>query len=323
MSFKPTSIAQDAVASTSESDSAPESSNHPKPKRPRFQKPKPEYLESLGIKIKDFAYEKTNLPPIKIVFRHPLQIQPAVPRTIQRSSTEPDAGNASQDSQGMRQPTEPVIMPAATEQIADDDPSSQESTTSPIPEEILFSQASGAVIDTPPVTPNGSLQWGTRFANYAPSTLSQVAGPSRVSNTTVVAGSSMQIPTPTSPLTPLPSFYNSSQNVLDTPTPVFSRIQPARIEVRRSSSIQQLIAQSSGLLVAGRYNLRKRPSPVPLAHKAKSAKRAKLTEAAEPRAAPFKSPTNLRKKATGNAHLRRNGEGSRRSNSKGKGKAAP
>lgn len=168
MSFKPTSIAQDAVASTSESDSAPESSNHPKPKRPRFQKPKPEYLESLGIKIKDFAYEKTNLPPIKIVFRHPLQIQPAVPRTIQRSSTEPDAGNASQDSQGMRQPTEPVIMPAATEQIADDDPSSQESTTSPIPEEILFSQASGAVIDTPPVTPNGSLQWGTRFANYAP-----------------------------------------------------------------------------------------------------------------------------------------------------------
>jgi hypothetical protein len=168
MSFKPSSTTQDAVASTSESDSAPESSAHPKPKRPRFQKPRPEYLESLGIKIRDFAYEKTNLPPVKIVFRHPVQIQPAVPRTIQRSSTEPDAGNASQDSQGMRQPTEPVIMPDSTEQVNDDGPSSQESAGSPIPEEIFLSQRTRAVIDTPPVTPNGSLQWGATFANNVP-----------------------------------------------------------------------------------------------------------------------------------------------------------
>jgi hypothetical protein len=152
-----------------------------------------------------------------------------------------------------------------------------------------------------------------------------MAGTLQISNiaATVASSSYMHIPTPSSPLTPLPSFYNSSQNVLNTPTPAFSRIQPARIEVRRTSSIQQLIAQSSALLVAGRYNLRKRPSPAPLVHKTKSAKRVKLTEAAEPRAAPFKSPMNLRKKAAGNAHFQRDGESSRRSSSKGKGKAAP
>ncbi|KAI9574776.1 hypothetical protein HD554DRAFT_2049966 [Boletus coccyginus] len=52
------------------------------------QQPSPEFLVSLGIKVKDFAYEST-LPAIVPVPRVPRQVQPA-PRTLKRSQRDWD-----------------------------------------------------------------------------------------------------------------------------------------------------------------------------------------------------------------------------------------
>ncbi|KAF4619497.1 hypothetical protein D9613_005274 [Agrocybe pediades] len=66
-------------------------------------------FEALGIKVRDFAYENTGLPPVRPVYRQPRQVQPAVPRQLQREDTEPDTSQP--QSQGLqRVPTEPVLM---------------------------------------------------------------------------------------------------------------------------------------------------------------------------------------------------------------------
>ncbi|KAF9057929.1 hypothetical protein BJ165DRAFT_1398112 [Panaeolus papilionaceus] len=64
-----------------------------KVKRKR-QQPTPQYLATLGIKVRDFAYE-SKLPPVKTVYRQPKQIQPSSqpvsqgPRPLERTLTEP------------------------------------------------------------------------------------------------------------------------------------------------------------------------------------------------------------------------------------------
>ncbi|KIJ20375.1 hypothetical protein PAXINDRAFT_96585, partial [Paxillus involutus ATCC 200175] len=57
--------------------------------------PSPEFLASLGIKVRDFAYENT-LPAITPVPRMPRQVQPA-PRALKRSQRDWD--DAREDSQ--------------------------------------------------------------------------------------------------------------------------------------------------------------------------------------------------------------------------------
>jgi len=50
--------------------------------RIRVQKdlqPSIEELHSLGIKVRDFGYEKTSLPPVRTIYQHPPQIQPSAP----------------------------------------------------------------------------------------------------------------------------------------------------------------------------------------------------------------------------------------------------
>jgi hypothetical protein len=40
--------------------------------------PSIEELQNIGIKVRDFAYEKTSLPPVHTIYRHPRQFQPSV-----------------------------------------------------------------------------------------------------------------------------------------------------------------------------------------------------------------------------------------------------
>ncbi|PPQ64635.1 hypothetical protein CVT24_008372 [Panaeolus cyanescens] len=67
----------------------------PKPaRRKRQQQPTPQELSSLGIKVRDFAYE-SKLPPVKTVYRQPKQVQPSSqaesqgPKPLERTLTEP------------------------------------------------------------------------------------------------------------------------------------------------------------------------------------------------------------------------------------------
>ncbi|KAF8843083.1 hypothetical protein BDN67DRAFT_1001112 [Paxillus ammoniavirescens] len=68
--------------------------------------PSPEFLASLGIKVRDFAYENT-LPAITPVPRMPRQVQPA-PRALKRSQRDwDDARDDSQSSHSIGTPSGP------------------------------------------------------------------------------------------------------------------------------------------------------------------------------------------------------------------------
>ena len=131
-------------------------------------------LASLGIKVRDFAYE-SKLPPIQPIYRHPRQIQPAV---VKRQWTE--SGEDHPFSQSSSQPetsqkklertaTEPAISPAPDLTDVDDyeydslHTDSQQPEIYPesqqMPPSIFESQESEPHVDTPLVTPKGSLQW--------------------------------------------------------------------------------------------------------------------------------------------------------------------
>ena len=79
------------------------------------QQPSAAKLKRLGIKVRDFASEKT-LPPARTVHFH-RQILPGVTRqTITRQKTEEDVSRSQQSHSGMRRldriPTEPSLTPA-------------------------------------------------------------------------------------------------------------------------------------------------------------------------------------------------------------------
>ena len=72
-------------------------------------------LKKLGIRVRDFAFEKT-LPPVQTLHFH-RQILPGVTRqTITRQKTEEDISRSQQSHSGMRRldriPTEPSLTPA-------------------------------------------------------------------------------------------------------------------------------------------------------------------------------------------------------------------
>ncbi|KAF8165563.1 hypothetical protein B0H34DRAFT_793936 [Crassisporium funariophilum] len=157
------------------------------------QQPSAATLGSMGIKVRDFAYEST-LPPIRPIFRHPRQIQPGVvranPLKRERTETEDDepfSQQSQEDSQRdatklERTSTEPAIVPTTgnapparmrafvnLEDFENHDYlhlSSQKSEAylespknSQMPPSTFDSQDSAPHIHTPLVTPNGSLQW--------------------------------------------------------------------------------------------------------------------------------------------------------------------
>ncbi|KAH9482541.1 hypothetical protein JR316_0004641 [Psilocybe cubensis] len=80
------------------------------------EQPSIAHLQSLGISVKDFAFDST-LPAVRPYRRQPTQIQPSIRRPLVRQSTEPDEGLGSQPlSQATqhleRRITEPAPLPA-------------------------------------------------------------------------------------------------------------------------------------------------------------------------------------------------------------------
>ena len=99
-------------------------------------------LEKLGVKVKDFAYE-SNLPPIKTIYCHPRQIQPAVVKTTNLKHQQKDNFVSQSSSHGQkkleRTSTEPVIPPTpdSTDTDSDsDDYFSQSRTSTELPPSI-------------------------------------------------------------------------------------------------------------------------------------------------------------------------------------------
>ena len=87
-------------------------------------------LASLGVKVRDFAFE-SKLPPLLTIYCHPHQIQPAVVRTtLKRQWTESGEDNHFSQSSSQveksqkileRTPTEPVIPPTPNSPEIDSD----------------------------------------------------------------------------------------------------------------------------------------------------------------------------------------------------------
>ncbi|PFH51295.1 hypothetical protein AMATHDRAFT_85206, partial [Amanita thiersii Skay4041] len=138
---------------------------------PSSQQPDAQWLASLGIKVRDFAYEST-LPPIAPVYYLPRQIQPD-PRALRSDLQGPSTNGDLIKRQVERKPTEPLLSGLTRqrgfsnihEYYQDDIPSSQSSYNSQQLQlsqpPIEYSQDSEGCINTPVVTPNGSLQWQT------------------------------------------------------------------------------------------------------------------------------------------------------------------
>jgi hypothetical protein len=172
-------------------------------------------LAMLGIKVRDFAYEST-LPPVKPVHLLPRQIQPGL-RTLKRirdgevedvfsqptaGSAEEGEGSSSKKSKLERTMTEPVLEtgipptrargfanleeydPATDSQLIINSQQSDLGASQP-PPLVFESQESEPYIDTPFVTPNGSLQWPVANRSAIPAsqldTASQEAGPEPLS----------------------------------------------------------------------------------------------------------------------------------------------
>lgn len=140
------------------------------------QQPTIAQLASLGIKARDFAFEST-LPPVRTIYRQPRQIQPSVPRPLQREDTEPLDEVSQSQSRHYRSAsdTEPVKnhsitrepggfleFSGSTDRIVNSQPFRLHSKTpeySQVIQPLIASQETGMMVPTPTVTPNGSLQW--------------------------------------------------------------------------------------------------------------------------------------------------------------------
>src|SRR5258708_5077814 len=163
-----------------------EESTSTRPSRPRSRvganrdhQPTAAQLAMLGIKVRDFAHERT-LPPVRTVYRQPRQIQPSVPRQLRREDTEPLDNNQQNQSDGSsgiaRTTTEPVLagpsiaremggffeINGSTDRIVNSQPFRLHPESPGYPQVIqplLASQETRTFVPTPTVTPNGSLQW--------------------------------------------------------------------------------------------------------------------------------------------------------------------
>ncbi|KAK0206696.1 hypothetical protein DFS33DRAFT_611764 [Desarmillaria ectypa] len=184
----------DAVQSITASSQEPGPSS---PKRARLAQPmpqpQPEDLAMFGIKVRDFAYE-SKLPPIPPFRRKPPQ--PGLMRSPKRLRRfgEEDVGNEDVFSVGKR----PKLQRVDTELVIEE-PASQRmpaySDITKLPPLLLpssqppvhDSQESEPYVDTPLVTPNGSLNWGVKDTSSIPASqldrVSQAAVPDLISMT--------------------------------------------------------------------------------------------------------------------------------------------
>ncbi|KAK0461988.1 uncharacterized protein EV420DRAFT_1242894, partial [Desarmillaria tabescens] len=153
--------------------------------------PQPEDLAKFGIKARDFAYE-SKLPPIPPFRRKPPQSGlMRSPKRLRRFGEE-DVDNEDVFSAGKK----PKLQRVDTEPVIEEPPSQRMPAYSDITKlpplllpssqpPIYDSQESEPYVDTPLVTPNGSLNWGFKDTSSIPAsqldTASQATIPDLIS----------------------------------------------------------------------------------------------------------------------------------------------
>jgi hypothetical protein len=260
------------------------------------QQPSTADLKKLGIKVRDFAYEKT-LPPVRTVHLH-RQVLPGVARqTIARQKTEEDASQSqSQPRMVDRTPTEPSLTPIPPkrarglfdlelEESDDENITLSQQTSTPellsnakIPQILFDSQESQPRADTPVVTPNGSWNWNSQNSSGIPRP--QYNEPSQAPIPQMLSNSQLRIPVmdnqpmgPTSqqslpsiqssPLTPAPSSPNLHAlppSALPHPVPS-NGARTLSSRNRHTDSTKELRLPTTPKAITPRYYLRKRPAP--------------------------------------------------------------
>jgi hypothetical protein len=221
-------------------------------------------LASLGIKVRDFAYE-SKLPPIPPIYRHPRQIQPAVVRTtLKRQWAESGEDNYFQSSSQPetsqkkleRTSTEPAI-PDSTDiddyeydtlhtdsQQPNNYPESQQ-----MPLSIFESQESEPYVDTPLVTPKGSLQWPVAASQFDAESQSTALEPA--------SHDIPKLPNPSSPLASalsLASIDDSPKTINSSPPRPTSDLDPQPVDPPHD-----IHAPTMPRVLTMRYHLRRRP----------------------------------------------------------------
>ena len=249
------------------------------------EQPSVALLASLGIKVRDFAYE-SKLPPIQPIYRHPRQIQPAVVRnTLKRqweddvfsqSSSQPESSQKKLE----RTSTEPAIPPTLDSTDIDDYDSlhtdSQQPNSYPesqqMPLSVFESQESEPYVDTPLITPKGSLQFPVADTSNIPA--SQLDAESQSTALEPASHSLFKFPeasffpklptAPTSPLAPLASALSLAS--IDDSSKIINSSPPPHGKTTTGLD-QQPVDPTMPQVLTMRYHLRRRPvassSPLP------------------------------------------------------------
>ncbi|PPQ77684.1 hypothetical protein CVT25_011119 [Psilocybe cyanescens] len=249
------------------------------PVRVDKEKPTLAYLKRLGIKIRDFAYEST-LPPVPTYRIQSRQIQPAIPRQLQRQSTEPDDGSQPM-SQGTQQLERRLTEPA----LAQETPARMPAYANPLNAHLTID--AGGFINAPAthISTNQSYQASTgNWHPYSQAGHSQLiqSQPSESSLQTIAAIFS------SSPLTPLPS---SPINGTQTPN-LLSTLSNCLI-----NSTYDMRSPAIPRVIAPRYALRKRPASTTVSSP-KPPKRVRMSAPSESplRSRPQSKSANSKKK---------------------------
>ena len=253
-------------------------------------------LNKLGIKVRDFAYEKT-LPPVRTIHLH-RQVLPGVMRqTIARQKTEEDASQSQSQSQPRtvdRTPTEPSLTPVPPKrarglfdlELEESDNKnitlSQQTSTpeflsnAKIPQILFDPQESQPCADTPVVTPNGL--WNLNSQNSSVIPRSRYNEPSQAPKPQMLSNSQPSIPLmdnqstdPTSeqslPSIPSPLIPASNLHALPLSTPPHpipsngARALPSTFRNHYADSTKELRLPTTPKTITPRYHLRKRPAP--------------------------------------------------------------
>ena len=249
------------------------------------EQPSVAMLASLGIKVRDFAYE-SKLPPIQPIYRHPRQIQPAVVRTtLKRQYTEPGEDDFFSQSSSQSRTSQKKLERTSTEPVIPPDPGpsaggfneydslqidSQQSNIHPessqVPPSNFESQESEPYVDTPPVTPRGPLRWPVPDTSNMPAsqldtesqTTAQELPPWKFSpvSDTLFSPKRSPISSPSSPLASALSLASIDDSLPLSKTPP----QLAYGKTATATSLDQRPGPTSPRVLAMRYHLRKRPT---------------------------------------------------------------
>ncbi|KIM46410.1 hypothetical protein M413DRAFT_441504 [Hebeloma cylindrosporum] len=297
----PTSNVAAALASTSTNTAKPLSRANAaiiskKPQsRVKDKQPSTADLKKFGVKVRDFAYEKT-LPPVRTVHLHRQVLPGVVRQSIARQKTEEDASQ-SQQSQSQprtvdRTPTEPSLTPVPPKRAgglfdleleleeSDDEnttlsqrPSTREFPSAQIPQILFESQESQPRADTPVLTSNDSWNW-----NSSDIPRSRYNEPSQAPIPQMLSNSQPSIPLiednqPTSPTSQKSLPYIQSSPLTPAPSSPIHALPPTNVPHSMPSNGAHTPSSTSRThqtdlrlpttpkVISPRYHLRKRPAP--------------------------------------------------------------